>query len=686
MRPACPVRAAAVLRVTAVLATILTSVPARAEGVAAPTAGSSVIELSAAPAQVAEASVKLGVAGLVTEIRLRNTAREASADRVYQLGPTLRRTGDGLARPATWTRLDGAPVGSSKVAPGTEAILQLAAHLPLAGIYETWIDTAAPGADGTPQAPDRRVRVVVTREAATVPGDLLEEPKPVRRLSWWPFDDGATKVVLEMRNGTDRAIDLAAPSVLAYDLKSGDRLEAVAQGRPPSLDASSCPTSIGAGTPCPLILSLPPAGPGQYAVDVAVVGAAGGVSRRTVPVSVRLPLLYAVLVTALGVGCGWYVQSWRAGGRRALDGMIQAGTLRRRVEAVLGPAPEASLRALGQPILDDLAAAEEGLRSGADAGTELAALSARAARLAALAPLERAYLALPSPAEAMLRPLHGDVLAKAATPPSDENVTAFRAAAAALADGINGWPALAAASAVATATLAQFRRLLAFSADEEACAPVRAAIAALIAGSSAALADLSSSAPPGTVAQREAALRTVVEQQERAVSDALGPFRDALRARMETAEASNPTPGRRRTVLAALAAAEVGPLAGRIDGLARAVAELQRGAGAEAVQAAPPPGPSPPVPTGLSGLEVPVALAFGLTGHRSVGSLTRERRRHEFITNVIVLVATSLGVAAYAASGDAWGSATDLIAAFLGGIGTRLAVGALPAGQAPAAR
>ena len=55
--------------------------------------------------------------------------------------------------------------------------------------------------------------------------------------------------------------------------------------------------------------------------------------------------------------------------------------------------------------------------------------------------------------------------------------------------------------------------------------------------------------------------------------------------------------------------------------------------------------------------------------------MQREARFQERLTNVLVLVATSLGGVVLLASNDTWGSGVDVVTALLGGFGTRVILG-----------
>ena len=587
-----------------------------------------VVELATPSVAPLEVALKRGVPGLLAEIRLRNTGKDAAQPRTVRPGPTLLRDTDGLARPATWTRLDGA---GTAIAPGGGLVLQLAASLPEPGVYEVWIDTFAAAEAGAAAQPDRRVRVLVTREAVAVPADLLLAPKPMH-LARWPWTRKARTTLVEMANATGKPIEFARPALLGVGLASGDAATLASAGRMPVLDAGNCQSPLAAGGRCALRLTVGGGwAPGQYAVDVGVAGMGGGFSVRTVPISVRLPLWAPILITALGVAAGSLVQAWRSSGRRAVSGLIDLGLLRTRVAAIEKDAG-LELKGLTAPILDTIATLEARARSGTDAAAEIAALGLRVGRLAGFASVELAYRKLVAEGRAMLAAPHTRYAQQAVAAVSGQAADGLDVVEATMASLVNDWPGLAAKRAEAAALVTLLGRLRAPG------SPAEAAQAALQAALAASVAPLAAEAGATAVADRVPPLQTAIEAARQAADEAA----------KAQAKALVPTGTPRSGV-------EAMPLAA---------------------------GASPAAPTGF---DLPTAVAFDLTASRTPRSLERQRLVLEWGTNLIILAALSLSGAVLVGGNASWGAPLDVIALLLAGFGSRVVIDSLALQAAPAA-
>lgn len=584
-------------------------------------------------------------------------------------------------------------------------MLQLTADLPAPGVYETWIDTATASGDAT--QPDRRIHVVVTREAASVPLDFLQDPRPVPIVGW-PWNHKRRTVILQLANTTTKPVEFLQPVLLDFGAKlsgtePGTADTMAAATALPTLDASGCITPLAPGTRCPLHLTLGrDLWPGQYTVGLGVGGPGGGWSQKTASVFVRLPLTAAILVAALGASAGWLVQEWRARGRLAFDGLIDLGLLRRRVEAIVAGALGQSLEATTRPILDTIDMLEARARSGLDAKADITALSDRVGCLSVLASVERAWTALPTEARVMLAASHGRFVLQGnctvagSTPSSTPD--GFGATATSIAQAINDWPALATARADAAARLALFARLLTLPANDPARsgappgdppAAVLAARAALQAAVTATVTPLLSDAAPTAVADRVGPLQAAVEQASADLDGAIEANAAALDRTFAVRTDLPVLPDADRAAATAARGvlsrrARTGDPAGRIAMLGPLwhIADPPRPGGLEDNLRLAPTDLGAPIPVGP---DLPVASAFGLIPGRSTVSLMRQRNQLEWATNLIVLGAISLTAAALVGTSPAWGTPQDLIGLLLTAFGSRVVITALANATQPAA-
>jgi hypothetical protein len=160
-------------------------------GISTAAVAQSTVELAPAPANVTEHSIKLGVPALSASITLRNSGKEL---RYYREAKLLTRLSDGATRPAIWSR-----TGATTIPPGAQIALELSAELPVAGSYETFIDTYGKDDKGL-EVPDRRIRVLVIREADALPAEFMVEPKPAAET--WPWNGETRHYFLTLRNTT----------------------------------------------------------------------------------------------------------------------------------------------------------------------------------------------------------------------------------------------------------------------------------------------------------------------------------------------------------------------------------------------------------------------------------------------------------------------------------------------------
>jgi hypothetical protein len=650
------------------LAMVAAAPPARAD---------TTIEIASQPPATAEIPFKIGVSKLVGDIRLRNSANAAAGARSYTAGPTLTRVSDGFSVPAHWRRIDRPD--DMTIAPGAQMILELSAELTEPGVYETSIDTAyKPAADAAEQ-PDRRIRVVVTREMESLPADFLVDPKPVRRVYWPYFSQGGEHVQIEMHNVSTKPIAFAPPAVLSVTDKNGDRSHAIAAAREPALNGAGCPNPLPAGARCALDLVLPEAlPPGEYALDVGVDGRGGGSSVKSVKFSVRYSFVVAFVVICLGVFGGWYVQFWRASGRRALNGLAALTQLRDRLRRIVGSPPSDALSAVAASIEDELDGLTAKCQAGADAIPDLDAIGQRLGRLAAIAMLETSFAALPLNGRTRLARLRADLIARAgAAVLTDAERNALDARRRALAANINDWPRLDAAEREAAATLPLASQALGLTLEADERTALSNAAAALRDAQTAAADPVAADAAEGATAAKADALTHAREGVTAAIDAAAQGLEGRLRteATAQAAGQDAPAAERGRAVLAQLARlAGLPDRKSRLAALER-IAAMARGDQVNFAGSAPAVEAVPAAAAEAPGLDFPVAALLNLAPGQTIAAITRQARINEYVTNLFVLVAAGLAGVVLIASNETWGAGVDVISALLGGFGARLALG-----------
>ena len=655
------------------------------------------VDLSPGSAATLEAPVRVGVPSLVTEIRVRNGSSEPAATRAFRASPTLVRQTDGLAVPATWKRIDQPTGDPNTIAPRSELVLQLSANLVEPGVYETWVDAENVGAAGGIEAPDHRIHVVVTRESEPVTSDFLSDPKPVRTV-YWPGTGNEVRVIVGLQNTTTKPIEFLPPAVVAFNRTSGTGSDAIAAATPPKLNAGNCQSPLGPGARCALDLFLGgPLSPGQYAIDLGVAGRGGGWSQRTTQVSSRFPLGVPFLATVLGAAAGWYVQSWRTSGRRALNGLINLEALRSRARRISSGDPKFDLAAIAQPIFDDLDNAEARCRNGADISVDFDALSERVDRLSTAAAIDGAFRKLPSAAQLILARLRAAMLGQS----SDRGTAsdAFRKTCQALTTNMIALPDLVEGTQHAQSSGMIVAKVLALPGDGPWREALRAARDSLNSVLADAIAPLPADPPDdAAVAKRIAALAAARQSAESAAQAACEGSAEALRsqakATLQRQGASEEERSKAQSVLNHLeGVARIVDLEERATRVADCWMELAKAglektagpqgrSGFESME-----GAGPAAVPSLPGIDLPPDLWLPLSPGSLFKNLRRSRAINEYVTNAIVLLATGCAGVVLVASNDSWGSWVDVIAVFLGGLGARVVIGEVgTATNAPAAQ
>jgi hypothetical protein len=644
-----------------------------------------VIQLSSAPQNVVESDIKIGVSALETEVRLRNTSTDANAARSYRTGGFMTRSSDGLAYPAVWERRDNPKGDAALIAPGAEVVLHLSANIEEPGIYETWIDTFQKDAASGAETPDQRIRVVATRESEPVGADFILNPQTVPSVFSF-FGAPLSSILVQLHNASTKPVEFAAPSIVSFSSKNGDVQDSVAATRLPTINGPRCASPLAPGATCALALDIPEAlWPGQYSIALGVAGRGGGWSQKGVPVSVRFPYWVAFLTTASGAAAGWYVQAWRSSGRRAVNGLIELATLRNRLRRLDGSAT-GDLEPVERSIADDLDSVESQCRNGADVSADIDRVRQRIDRLVTAATIETAYQALPQDARTIFSRWRATLFGQTSSASlSEAEANDFNKLRLALPTNINAWPTLRDALAGARVTAALAERAQQLPLPDPDPSNLAALVKALRGAIASAVAPLTADAVVNTALVERA---TALETARRGVEDAIEAVCDASAKRLEqaAAAASKAADPDRQNAAAALAGlralVETTDLAGKVAILARLWSQLQ------GVVAAQPEGMvlegvAPGAAAAIPGPDLPTDIVFNFVPGQSLQSLSAQRRRIEIATNLIVLIATGLAGVALGAANDAWGSASDVIAALLGGFGARIVLGEVGTASQP---
>jgi hypothetical protein len=648
----------------------------------------SVIQLSSAPQNIVESNVKIGVPALKTEVRLRNTSTETNATRNYRTGGFLTRSSDGLAYAAAWERRDSPKGDAAQIAPGGELILQLSANIEAPGIYETWIDTFQKDPASEGETTDQRIHVMVTRESEPVGADFILDPKPVP--SVFSFSGPpVSSILVQLHNASTKPVEFAPPSILSFSSKNGDVQNSIAATRLPTIDGQRCASPLAAGATCPLAMDIPDAlWPGQYSIALGVAGRGGGWSQKSVPVSVRFPYCVAFVTTALGAAAGWYVQAWRSSGRRAVNGLIELATLRDRLRRLHGSAT-GDLEPVERSIADDLDGVESRCRNGADVAADIDRVRQRIDRLITAATIETAYQALPRDAQTIFSRWRATLFGQASSASlSDAEANDFNKLRLTLPTNINAWPTLRDAITQARATLALAERAQQLPTPDPDPSNLASLIKALRGAVASAIAPLASSAD-AVVNTALVDRATALETARQAVEDAIEAVCDASAKRLEqaavAASKAGPDPDRQNASVALAGLRALGgatDISSKVAGLAGLWSRLQGVASAQP-EGMVLEGVAPGAAAAIPAPDMPTDIVFNLAPGQSLQSLSTQRRWIEIATNLIVLVATGLAGVALGAANDAWGSASDVITALLGGFGTRIVLGEVGTASQP---
>lgn len=656
-----------------------------------------VLQLVATTSNVIETQIAIGVPALATEIRLRNTAPGSVAGvRRLRTSELFIRTSDGKSTPVTWERKD-AVADPLQLRPGEDAMFGLTGTLSEPGVYETWIE-ATPIADGGGAASvTQRVRVVVTRTADALPAEFLAEPKSVG-LVWggWSAvartlrlsESGADAMLLTLRNSTTEPVEFAAPGVISFSMRSNDVETAVAAAGLPNIDAADCVSPLAAGKACAVKLRLDDGlWPGEYRIGVGVAGAGGGWSEREQIVLVRASAVIAFLVVVAGALCGWYVNFWRASGRRALTGLIDTTRLKEKLQRLDAGATDAGSRRLLARTLTGIDAIETAIRKGADPTEDLTRLDAHISRLAAAIEIHRGRILLSPAGQVAMEPgwtvLIG-LLEIAA--PSEVEKARLEERLKTFAADVTEWPRLeelAASASTLAASVEALQHASGADVDPGGATSVSVTLQTAVVTARASLPDNTS------VAARRLAL---VSEIDTARAAACEYFDTSLAALRETVAALSAAGSITDPALQASIAELNGNLAAvgssnrtgmeikqRLADLTDLWEHYRRLAFEADPVALPKMTSEAVIPSfkvaGVPAVDMPVAVTLPPTGS-SLQVLERSRRRNERLTNLLILIVTGLGgVLGLWAASATWGSVADVITAFFAGMAAHVVIG-----------
>jgi hypothetical protein len=623
------------------------------------------VELAPAPANVTEHQIKIGTAALAAEIRLRNPK---DAVQFFRLGGSLTRTSDNAHRPATWKRT--APPQDDTIPAGAQMVLELAADIPEVGVYEIFIDTYSKDDKGAEVA-GRRIRVLVTREADALPAEFIVDPKPAAET--WPWNDRSRAYTIALRNAATKPLAFGTPEIVSFTRKSGDAQVTLDRGRVQSIDSSHCNSPLSPGKTCPLQLNLTSGfGPGEYMIDVGIAGAGGGWSQRTQILRVRATALIAFVVIVIGAGVGWYVQAWRTRGRRAFAALIDISRLREALKRLIELQRE-DIKSILRAVTTDLDDIESRARSDNDVAADLERIRRWLRSLAIAVEILERFDQLPDEAKAPLRARRDDLITRVAKPvPNDADRAALENLTGALTNDLGAAPAflmsLTAAVDLHNAVDDLIGKLQSTTTiDLAGLRTQRDAIAAAI---STAKGALPANAPAETLLTRSTALATETERVTREATTAAQGVATAYVTAILDPKIDAETDGDRKARLQGLRAPLVATAAPSLDRLRELAAAMKRAVGAREAATA----PSIALPGGLQG-ELPSSLLLPLSG-TSLEKLLASQRRHEIVTNLVILILTGLaGVLALWVPNATWGSVGDIITALVAGVATRVVVG-----------
>lgn len=640
-----------------------------------PAATQATVDLARAPANITETTIKVGVAALSTTIQLKNSGKDP---RYYREEKQLTRSTDNVARPAMWKRVTPGSDDHS-IPAGGQIMLELSADLPEPGVYETFIDSYGKDDKGA-EVPDRRIRVLVTREADALPPELMVEPKTAAET--WPWNGGPRHYILTLRNTTAKRVSLGEAQLVGFTSKAGADLTNMGMTPGPWINSKGCGSSLNIGASCPIDLQVNDAlPPGEYQISIGVAGQGGGWSQRTQTIQVRASAWIAFVVIIVGAVAGAFLQAWRNRGRPAIAALLELGALREAVARMKVPA-EDDLAPLIRQVLAEIDNVEARARKDIDVTADIERLRIWIRFVGRATDSCREYRKLSDLGREALRTQFNALMRGAANPALTEaERAALETLIAAFTENLDNWPALEAriekARPLGSAIAAVLRAAAEPGIDLAALKIANDELDAAFNAASAVL-----PVPPGNdfVLDRQSALKQAVDRADKHASDAAQQIADQLSAarqqKLDTLQTGDPE---RLTLQAAIDAlakwkadAPDKPTAARL----LALAEIARPSPRRSL--APATGTTPP--QGVPVLDIPTGVLIPPRG-ASLKELQASQWKNEIVTNAIVLVATGLaGLVALWVPNATWGSPADYMNALLAGLAARVIIGEATSG------
>ncbi|MDF0495345.1 hypothetical protein [Bradyrhizobium yuanmingense] len=291
--------------------------------------------------------------------------------------PKWRRLSDGSERAASWMHMQtgtGPQGGVFNLAGTTTGAFLVTGDFDQTGTYVTGIAVSLPGGQ------ERRFSLTVTRTAAPVPDGLFGASKPARiSVDFWAMETQSSSVLpIAVSNPGTEVIQLDAPRLIRVSAVSGDVATPLALPKVPEISADSCKDKIGPKEECSLKLTIPQGiSAGRYEIDVVLSGPGGGRSATAVRVDVRMSAIWAGLIVALGALVGYFVAFWRERGRTILDRQITAAEARVAVSSLVTTAKSPLVRRRADELAFAILALQKNIVAGADVTTQLADVAGR---------------------------------------------------------------------------------------------------------------------------------------------------------------------------------------------------------------------------------------------------------------------------------------------------------------------
>jgi len=591
---------------------------------------------------------------------------------------------------ADWLRLDTGRGPDAdrrfQLARGETATFEVRGTFATAGIWETAIealDTAGNITSRVVLAIERRMPV-----PPAVPNNLLAEPR-VARIGLGPWNARTAaphSIRLQARNQGTEALTLTLAGIGQVTTAAGAAEQAAALEEAFSVSSTDCSGQLGAGQGCTLTLAVPVGlAPGRYVAEVMVSGAGGGQSLRAQTVEVRASAWWAGALAALGALLGALVTGWRTTGRQLVEARIFAAERRRQAGLLEAATNLPAARRSIAHLMDRLRELDGTIRRGKsnpdlaphDERLQAIAAAVEAHALAERIPPEQGQ-ALAAAKEKLAKALDAAALGTVLKPEASQ---AILTVAAALRELVAAVEALVRAAAEADADLTlvgpSLCRLLELEGKLDELPALKDARAAAFLPARDA----------EELAKRTPEIRSAIVALRKALSGTAVP--EAIVVALCRLHAAATEEDQRRDFAEAVAKAE--RLASRWPTLPAEVRLREADRFAEAILSASARAPDgrtesaaapaqPPIPALLpAGSPMTLDLDGLLSGPSRLASLDELegfRTLWSWLTNIAVLI--GIGAAAVPilwADNPVWGSSTDLIAALLAGIGTRLAIG-----------